>query len=169
MIRASALAQVRGYDPTIIAGEEPELCYRLRDIGWRIWRIDCPMTNHDADMHLARQWWLRSVRSGFGYAQVWQKTRTGINPPLYGRQIISALLWTVGVAVLSLGAAPIAGPVGWAAGPLLWLLQLARLTKRSGLRRGGHVLVGKFAETIGILRYVLSRLARRKQGAIFYK
>ncbi len=169
MIRASALAQVRGYDPAIIAGEEPELCHRLRDMGWRVWRIDCPMTIHDADMHRPRQWWLRTVRSGFGYAQVWQTTRTGMNPPLYGRQIASALLWTVGIVVLSLATALIVGPAGLVAGPLLWLLQLARLARRSGVRRGGHLLVGKMAETIGILRYALSRLARRKQGAIFYK
>jgi len=169
MFRTSALEQVRGYDPTIIAGEEPELCHRLRDMAWQIWRIDCPMTIHDADMHRARQWWLRTVRSGFGYAQVWQKTRTGMNPPLYGRQVVSALLWTVGIVALSLAAALVAGPAGWAAGPLLWLLQLARLARRSGLRRGGHLLVGKIAEAIGILRYAASRLARRQQGAIFYK
>lgn len=169
MFRMSALAQVRGYDPTLIAGEEPELCHRLRDMGWRIWRIDCPMTIHDADMHRPRQWWLRTVRSGFGYAQVWEKTRTGMNPPLYGRQLVSALLWTLGVVALSLAAALVVGPAGLAAGPLLWLLQLARLAKRGGLRRGGHLLVGKIAEAIGILRYALSRLTRRKQGAIFYK
>ncbi|MBL0915540.1 MAG: glycosyltransferase family 2 protein [Sphingopyxis sp.] len=169
MIRTSALAQVRGYDPTIIAGEEPELCHRLRDRDWQIWRVDHPMTIHDADMHRPRQWWLRSVRSGFGYAQVWQKTRSGINPPLYGRQVLSALLWTAGIAALSLAAALVVGPAGWAAGPILWLLQLARLAKRDGLRRGGHLLVGKIAEAIGIVRYAFSRLARRKQGAIFYK
>lgn len=169
MFRTSALAQVRGFDPTIIAGEVAELCHRLRDMGWRIWRIDCPMTIHDADMHRSRQWWLRTVRSGFGYAQVWQKTRSGMNPPLYGRQLVSALLWTVGVVALSLATALVVGPAGLAAGPLLWLLQLARLAKRGGLRRGGHLLVGKIAEAVGILRYALSRLARRKQGAIFYK
>lgn len=169
MFRTSALAQVRGYDPAIIAGEEPELCHRLRDLGWRIWRIDCPMTIHDADMHRPRQWWQRTVRSGFRFAQVWHKTRTGTNAPLYGRRLVSALLWTVGVVALSVAAALVVGPAGLAAGPLLWLLQLARLTKRSGLRRGGHLLVGKIAEAIGILRYAFSRLARRKQGAIFYK
>ena len=87
----------------------------------------------------------------------------------YARQLVSALLWTFGIVALSLAAALVLGPAGWTAGPLLWLVQLARLTKRSGLRRGGHLLVGKVAEAIGILRYALSRLARRKQGAIFYK
>ena len=36
MMRASAIREVGGYDPTLIAGEEPEMCYRLRHRGWRI-------------------------------------------------------------------------------------------------------------------------------------
>src|SRR3546814_10352226 len=67
MFRVDALTEAKGYDPAIIAGEEPELCHRLRGRGWRVWRIDSPMTIHDADMHRPRQWWMRTVRSGFGY------------------------------------------------------------------------------------------------------
>lgn len=169
MFRTAALAQVRGYDAAIVAGEEPELCHRLRGIGWRIWRIDRPMTIHDADMHRPRQWWLRTVRSGFGYAQVWQKTRSGDAAPLYGRQLISALFWTFGVAALAGAAAAALGPLGLVVAPLVWLLQLARLARRGGLAWGWHILAGKLAETIGILRFVLSRLRGRRQGAIFYK
>src|SRR5689334_13166902 len=51
MMRASALRQVNGFDPAFIAGEEPELCVRLRDKGWKIYRLDAEMTSHDADMH----------------------------------------------------------------------------------------------------------------------
>lgn len=169
MFRTVAFAQVLGYDPAIIAGEEPELCHRVRGIGWRIWRIDRPMTIHDAAMLRSRQWWLRTVRSGFGYAQVWRKTRSGVAPPLYGRQLVSALIWTFGIILLSLSAAVLVGPVGFIAGPLVWLLQFARLAKRNGWRKGGHLLVGKFAEALGIMRYATARLLRRRQGAIFYK
>src|SRR3546814_18327326 len=77
MFRGDALTEAKGYDPAIMAGEEPELCHRLRERGWRVWCIVSPMTIHDADMQRPRQWWMRTVRSGFGYAQVWQKTRTG--------------------------------------------------------------------------------------------
>ena len=34
MFRVEALKQVQGYDPAVIAGEEPELCFRLRGAGW---------------------------------------------------------------------------------------------------------------------------------------
>ncbi|RYD45382.1 MAG: glycosyltransferase [Sphingomonadales bacterium] len=169
MFRASALMQAQGYDAAIIAGEEPELCHRLRGMGWQVWRIDSPMTIHDADMHRARQWWLRSVRSGFGYAQVWQKTSWSGRRALYGRQLVSALAWTLGAALIAILAAIAFGPLGLIAAPLLWLLQLTRLSMRGGAAWGWHMLAGKAAETIGIMRYVANRLGRRNQGAIFYK
>ena len=65
-MRAAALREVGGFDPTMIAGEEPELCRRLRAAGWRIMRLPVPMTIHDAAMTRLNQWWLRAVRSGFG-------------------------------------------------------------------------------------------------------
>ncbi|WP_294029505.1 glycosyltransferase [Sphingopyxis sp.] len=169
MFRVDALAEAKGYDPAIIAGEEPELCHRLRGRGWRVRRIDSPMTIHDADMHRTRQWWMRTVRSGFGYAQVWQKTRMGKGEPLYFRQLASALFWTFGVVLAGLLAALVLGPVGLLAVPVIWLVQLARLTRRGGFAWGWHMLAGKLAETSGILRYLLTRIAGRKQGAIFYK
>ena len=43
MFRVEALKQVGGYNPDLIAGEEPELCFRLRERGWVITRIDADM------------------------------------------------------------------------------------------------------------------------------
>ncbi len=40
MMRVAALRDVGGYREDLIAGEEPELCVRLRQAGWRIWRLD---------------------------------------------------------------------------------------------------------------------------------
>ena len=56
MIRASALAAAGGYREDMIAGEEPELCFRLRAAGWRVWRLDAEMTLHDAAMIHFSQW-----------------------------------------------------------------------------------------------------------------
>ena len=69
LIRAKAFQQVIGYNPTIIAGEEPEMCVRLRAAGWEIWRIDAEMTLHDAAMTKFSQWWKRALRSGHAYAE----------------------------------------------------------------------------------------------------
>jgi len=69
MMRVSALKQVGGFNPTLIAGEEPELCVRLRQQGGKIWRVDADMTLHDAQMTHFGQWWKRSLRAGHAYAE----------------------------------------------------------------------------------------------------
>jgi GT2 family glycosyltransferase len=69
MMRASAFEQVSGFNPTLIAGEEPELCVRLRQNGWKIERLDAEMTLHDAQMTRFDQWWKRSQRAGHAYAE----------------------------------------------------------------------------------------------------
>ena len=48
LFRISALQQVKFYNPGMIAGEEPELCMRLRKNGWKLRCIDAEMTLHDA-------------------------------------------------------------------------------------------------------------------------
>lgn len=169
MFRVQGLIEVDGYDGTIIAGEEPELCQRLRVAGWRIWRLDLPMTIHDAAMYRLKQWWLRAVRSGFGYAQTWAKTRAGAGDAIYGRQVASALIWTVGVLAVAGLCGIVAGPVGLLAGPVIWLIQLCRLSRRVGLNKAAHLLVSKIAETLGILRYGAAAARGRRHGAIIYK
>ncbi len=68
MIRKKAFLKVKGFNPTVIAGEEPELCYRLLKDGWDVFRLDHLMTLHDADITRLAQWWKRSLRSGHAYA-----------------------------------------------------------------------------------------------------
>ena len=169
LMRVGAFRQVGGYDPVVIAGEEPELCQRLRSFGWRIWRLDAPMTIHDAAMHRFSQYWNRATRSGFGYAQVLYKTRASAGDLLYQREVMSAFFWTLGLTLASIVSAAILGPMGLFVAPAVWLLQLLRLGLRDGFAKGGHTLVGKIAETAGMLRFVTAMVRRSPQGAIFYK
>ena len=69
MIRIEAFQQVGGFNPIVIAGEEPELCYRLRQNHWKIHRLNHLMTFHDVSITKFSQWWKRSMRSGYAYAQ----------------------------------------------------------------------------------------------------
>lgn len=69
MMRSFALQEVGGFNEHLIAGEEPELCVRLRQNGWKIWRVDAEMTLHDAAMFSFSQWWKRNVRAGHAFAE----------------------------------------------------------------------------------------------------
>lgn len=169
LYRVAAIIDAGGFDPLVIAGEEPELCARLRRKGWKISRLDVPMTIHDANMMHAHQWWVRSVRSGYGYAQVWRKTNASGGPSIYGRQIASALFWTLGILVLALVVSIVSSPWALLVAPGLWAAQLVRLSARFGWRKGAHLLVGKAAESLGAFRYALTVLRGSAQGAIFYK
>jgi cellulose synthase/poly-beta-1,6-N-acetylglucosamine synthase-like glycosyltransferase len=80
LMRRSALAEVEGYDPSLIAGEEPELCRRLRARGYRIVHIDSPMTGHDLNMTRFSQYWRRAVRAGHAYAELAIRFRSTTDP-----------------------------------------------------------------------------------------
>ena len=92
MMRVVAFQQLEGFKTSLIAGEEPELCYRLRQQGWIICRLDAEMTLHDADMTRFSQWWKRNVRAGHAYAEVaWLH---GKEPEHYWvKETISNWLW----------------------------------------------------------------------------
>src|SRR5205814_5820312 len=57
VMRVEAFKQAGRYDATVVAGEEPELCQRMREKGWKVLRIDAEMTIHDSAMHHFGQWW----------------------------------------------------------------------------------------------------------------
>ena len=69
LMRTTAFQQAGGFNPKLICGEEPELCIRLRRLGWKIQCIAADMALHDMDMHRFSQWWKRSVRGGWAVAQ----------------------------------------------------------------------------------------------------
>ena len=73
LVRREALASVGGYNPLLIAGEEPDLCRRMRGLGYKILHVDEPMTLHDLAMYNLSQYWRRSVRTGYAYAEISSK------------------------------------------------------------------------------------------------
>lgn len=174
LVRAAPLRDVGGFSKILIAGEEPELCHRLRAAGWRIWRLDADMTLHDAAMYRLSQWWMRGVRSGFGYAQVWDATRGGRKPALYGQHIRRAIIWG--------GALPFAAITASLHDPR-WLLillgiyglQIARIAVRmGGVRKsswiyGFFAMLAKFPELQGAMRYLLMAVKGGQRSAILYK
>jgi cellulose synthase/poly-beta-1,6-N-acetylglucosamine synthase-like glycosyltransferase len=80
LVRRSALEAVNGFDETLIAGEEPEMCRRMRNLGWHIQHIDVPMTLHDLAITRFSQYWRRSQRAGFAFAAVSSRFRNTSEP-----------------------------------------------------------------------------------------
>jgi glycosyltransferase involved in cell wall biosynthesis len=75
LMRRAVLQQVNGFDETLIAGEEPEMCRRIRSLGWQIRHVDLPMTGHDLAMTKWSQYWKRATRAGYAYAEVSRRFR----------------------------------------------------------------------------------------------
>jgi cellulose synthase/poly-beta-1,6-N-acetylglucosamine synthase-like glycosyltransferase len=70
LIKREALEKTGGFDENLVAGEDPELSYRIRQHGWQIMRMDIPMTTHDIHMTTFRQYLKRAYRSGHAYAEI---------------------------------------------------------------------------------------------------
>ena len=150
--RRLAYHAVGGFDPAILAGEEPELCARLLAAGWKVMRLDTPMTIHDAAMTRFGQWWQRAIRSGYGYAQACM--RSG----LYSRQIARALAWAGVLPFLPILLGFVLDPTLILVWPVLVCAQFVRLALRDGVMVGWLAVVGKYAEFAGITRFFLRRI-----------
>lgn len=81
----SILKKTGGYDEELIAGEEPELCQRIRRFGKYILHIDQDMTTHDLAMRTWQAYWRRAIRTGYAYAAVSQRLRDS-EFPLWTRE-----------------------------------------------------------------------------------
>jgi glycosyltransferase involved in cell wall biosynthesis len=105
LVRRSALAQVDGFDATLNAGEEPELCARLRAKGWQIVHLDVPMTRHDLAVRTFKAYARRCYRSGIAYAEVTHRMR-GLGDALWQhearRDLVHGLLYVAAPALLLL-------------------------------------------------------------------
>lgn len=80
LMRRDVLQAVNGYNPDLIAGEEPEMCQRMRAQGYLILHIDHPMTLHDLAIHRWSQYWRRATRTGYAYAEVSNLLRNTAQP-----------------------------------------------------------------------------------------
>ncbi len=80
LFRQSILQQVDGFDETLIAGEEPELCRRILATGGEILHVDLPMTGHDLAITRFAQYWKRATRAGHAFAEVSARFARTPNP-----------------------------------------------------------------------------------------
>jgi hypothetical protein len=173
MLRTSAFQAVAGYRDSLIAGEEPELCVRLRAKGWRIVRLQAEMTLHDAAMTHFSQWWRRTRRSGYAFAEgahlhgapperhwVWESRR--------------ALLWGLWLPLFCVTAGFVIMPWGFMSFviyPAQMLRQIIRAkgSFRERFTKGFFQLLGRFPEALGQLQFLRDRFLGRTNALIEYK
>lgn len=182
--RTEALKAVGGYSNDLIAGEEPDLCLRLRRLGWQILRVDAEMTLHDANILTFSSWWRRAKRGGYAYTQ--HVVRHGSRSDPHRRQkVASIFFWSI---VLPVGVGAIWGgalyfkslPVTVIAllSSSIYAIQVAKCAIRKhsekvslsySIQYSILLLIGKFAELTGLVKCLVDNLFNRQQSLIEYK
>ena len=192
LFRSGVFLELGGFNPRMIAGEEPELCVRVRGAGYKVLRIDEEMTLHDAAITRFAQWWTRSVRGGHSFAEGMAMHGSGESRHNV-RHTLSALFYGLALPALWCGSLLFAAsglfffPFGIGVGPLVLVaagvpaayLRAAFGAYRERRRRAdprahaalyaAFCMLGKVPETIGILTYWSNRLRGRYSGLMEYK
>ena len=172
LMRVEVLKEVSGFNPDVIAGEEPELCVRICKNDWKIWRLDLEMTLHDANMMRFSQWWKRNVRSGYAFA-LGAYMHGGLPEKHWVSEVKRARIWG--------GYLPLA--IVWASllnklflfGLLIYPLQVARIAIKNrknisiNWKYAFFVTLGKFPEIQGQIKFYLNHLFKSKTKIIEYK
>src|SRR5688572_12553794 len=183
MVRLSALRQVGGYNGALIAGEEPEMCVRLRQKDWTIVRLDAEMTRHDAAMSRFGQWWKRAVRAGHAAAE--GAAMHGAPPERHKvRSVQSTLFWGAVVPLLIFVGLALSKwvPYAWALsavvgfGYVVLAVRIYRYRRtqrhdppRQSLLYAVFTVLGKFPQLLGTIQYFVNRARGTRTKLIEYK
>jgi GT2 family glycosyltransferase len=173
LMRVASLRAAGGYRDDLIAGEEPELCVRLRASGGRVWRLDRDMTWHDAAITLLSQWWRRTMRSGYAFAE--GAALHGAPPERHfaaetRRAIVWGLAAPVTILLLTLfhpwlSILAMVYPLQW------W--RIGRRLANDGTpipwTYAAFLLLSRLPEAQGVVKFHLGRLLSRRSALIEYK
>lgn len=168
MFRADAFRAAGGFDESLAAGEEPELCLRLRRQGGRVMRLADEMALHDIAMSRFSEWWSRTVRGGRAYAEcAWLH---GLSVDRYRiRHVISIFFWGALVPFAAVGTAWYTSGLSLALIGLyavLWARVRSERLDRGDSREDASLyavacVVAKFAQMIGLAQVAWNRARER--------
>ena len=174
LARTDAFSAVEGFNDSLIAGEEPEMCHRLKRRGWRIYRADKLMTLHDAAMSRFGQWVRRTSRAGYAYAaRAALHWRDGTR--YCWRENFRIGLWAFGIP-LSVALLTILSP-WFLLLLLLYPLHFIRTRRQLAAQHSTttpiayafFLLIGKWPEFYGQLLFLVRLVLREEQRIIEYK
>jgi GT2 family glycosyltransferase len=170
------LQQVGGFNPTLIAGEEPELCLRLRHNGWKVLRLDAEMTLHDAQMTHFSQWWKRTLRAGHAYAEgAWLHGRSPERH--WVKESRSIWFWGLLIPLLALGTAWLTRGLSLLlllgyplmAYRIYYRMQQQGFSSKDAALYALSCTLGKLPLLQGQIQFHLGRLIGRRRNLIEYK
>jgi GT2 family glycosyltransferase len=173
LMRVEAFEMVNGFNPALIAGEEPELCVRLRASGWKIWRLNQEMTLHDAAMTRFGQWWKRNIRGGYAFAE--GAYIHGAPPERHWiKESRRSMIWGLAIPAIATIVTLLLGPWGLLV-LLIYPAQIIRLalqgnrSTRKNWWLALFLVLGKFPEAIGQFNFTYNRLVGKTAHLIEYK
>ncbi len=178
LMRLSLFNQVGGFDESLIAGEEPELCLRLRRAGGKVMRIDADVSLHDVQMNQVSQWWKRTLRNGYSMAEsAWLY---GAAPErFYLKQSLSTWLWALVIPALAIATALPSQGISLLALLMLYSFQTYRVARYRNLAHGDappdawlyglFCILGKVPELQGQIEFWLRLALGRRRGIVEYK
>lgn len=128
MMRVEAVRRAGGFDAGLIAGEEPELCARMRAHGGKILNIAHDMAWHDMAMTNSSQWFKRARRHGHAIIEV-SYFKTPESKGLFAQQMKSAVIW---VCIVLLASFLVLTPLiaVWCVAASVWFENRADLASR---------------------------------------
>lgn len=166
MVRAAVFQEIEGFNETLIAGEDPELCLRVRQKNRKIFKLNDQMGWHNAEMTSFWQWWKRTVRGGYAYAQgAWLHRRL---PERYCvKESISIWFWGLLLPLLAVISIWPTGGLSLLFLLIMYLILLGRIyysmkirgfSTEEGLLYAVFCTLGKFPELIGQIKFYIADL-----------
>jgi hypothetical protein len=181
LIRRDVLEQTHGYNEMLIAGEEPEMCRRIRGLGYKILHVDLPMTGPDLAMKSWKQYWRRATRTGYAYAEVSERFRSS-DMPFWDKEAHDNRVRAIILMALPLGGILLSAVLKswWPLIAVLGLLTLLvlRTAAKAGWKSqdsvtrilyGMHSHMQQIPILWGQLQYAQDRRSGQKRGLIEYK
>mgnify|MGYP005841872839 CR=1 FL=1 len=143
--RADILRRLGGFPEQVQYGEEPYLCWRVRnELELSIVQLNRPMVTHDLGHTSFRDYWRRCVRAGKTYAEIAALLKD-TSDPLWLRETRQHLAWCLGfcLAVVWIFLIPV-----YAGAALFVILSLLVIRKSVAILRQGHTLISAFVYSL---------------------
>ncbi|MBU2969268.1 glycosyltransferase family 2 protein [Pseudoalteromonas sp. C2R02] len=167
-IKVDIFKQFNGFNETLIAGEEPEFYSRVREKGYTVRCLDIAMGTHDCAMVSFKQWWMRTVKTGFGFAN-------GSQWGAWNKRQHSILIWVLLIPITILCGSIIEPWLLISA--LIFPIQILKIGIKSTipysfkdkLLDATFCIFAKLPQFVGMVKYQVSRFSKEQNKNIEYK